>query len=83
MFSARRVYVYLVSLISLGAVTFAAISLLQKLIAPGPSSRGSDISLQIAILIIVRPGCAVQVAVDEASLMSNVTEGLPTVIPVQ
>ena len=55
MFSARRVYGYLVSLVSFAAVVFAAISLLQKLLTPSPYGGSPDIALQIAILVIATP----------------------------
>lgn len=55
MFNARRVYVYLVSLISFGVAVFAVISLLQKLLLPNYFRSGDDAALQIAILIIAVP----------------------------
>ena len=55
MFNARRVYVYLVSLISFAAAILAVISLLQKLLLPNFFQANNDVALQIAILIIAVP----------------------------
>ena len=55
MFGARHVYAYVVSLVSFAAVVFAAISLVQEMLAFGATSGSTDIALQIAVLIIATP----------------------------
>ncbi|MGB8648727.1 MAG: DUF5671 domain-containing protein, partial [Anaerolineae bacterium] len=55
MVTVRRAYVYLVSGISLLAIAFALIILLQGLIPPGPVPTATTLALQIAIVVIALP----------------------------
>ncbi len=51
----RRWYVYLVSAVTIQAVTWAAISLVRNLIVPGVNTSTTAIALQISVIIISLP----------------------------
>lgn len=55
MISIRRTYVFLVSAISLQAITWALIVLLQGLVPPGPTPPITTLALLIAVLVIGLP----------------------------
>ncbi|MFN2199721.1 MAG: DUF5671 domain-containing protein [Caldilineaceae bacterium] len=55
MINARRVYVYLVALVSFAAALFASVSLIRELLAQTAYSGDLDIAFQISVLVIATP----------------------------